>query len=135
MNEKEINAIKKASPLDLPKVLINMELYDAQRAKDLFDEINEQFNRTSMEENIILPIFTTITDAILDLKCFRGVTKKLGLSSNRILGECRNFNYEGKISMLMPDSFVENRQQQIAQSKWAKKKALPLNVWTLFVLL
>lgn len=121
MNEKEINAIKNASPLDLPKVLINMELYDAQRAKDLFDDVNEQFDRASMEENIILPVFTTITDAILDLECFHGVTKKLGLSSNRVVGECRNFNYEGKISMLMPDSFVENRQQQVAQSEWAKE--------------
>lgn len=121
MNEKEINAIKNASPLDLPKVLINMELYDAQRAKDLFDDVNEQFDRASMEENIILPVFTTITDAILYLECFHGVTKKLGLSSNRVVGECRNFNYEGKISMLMPDSFVENRQQQVAQSEWAKE--------------
>ena len=57
-----------------------MELYDAQRAKDLFDDVNEQFDRASMEENIILPVFTTITDAILDLECFHGVTKKLGLS-------------------------------------------------------
>jgi len=121
MNADQINKIKTASPLDLPQILIDMELYDKQRAKDLFDEVNEKFDRESMETNVIMPVFTTITDAILDLKCFRGMTKKLGLTSNRVIGECRDFNYEGKISMLMPDSFAENRNQQEIQREWAQE--------------
>ena len=122
MKAEQINKIKTASPLELPNVLINMELYDRQSAKDLFNEINEKFDSESMETNVIMPVFTTITDAILDLKCFRGITKKLGLTSNRVIGECRSFNYEGKISMLMPDSFAENRNQQQIQIKWAQEK-------------
>ena len=122
MNADQINRIKTASPLGLPQVLIDMELYDKQRAKDLFNEVNEKFDRESMETNVIMPVFTTITDAILDLKCFRGLTKKLGLTSNRVIGECRDFNYDGKISMLLPDSFAENRNQQEIQREWAQDK-------------
>ena len=121
MKAEQINKINTASPRELPNVLINMELYDRQSAKDLFNEINEKFDSESMETNVIMPVFTTITDAILDLKCFRGITKKLGLTSNRVIGECRSFNYEGKISMLMPDSFAENRNQQQTQIEWAHK--------------
>ena len=120
MNADQINKIRTASPLDLPQILINMELYDKQRAKDIFEEVNEKFDRESMEANVIMPVFTTITDAILDLKCFRGLTKKLGLTSNRVIGECRDFNYDGKISMLLPDSFAENRNQQEIQRDWAQ---------------
>ena len=121
MKADQLNKIKTASPLDLPGVLINMELYDRQSAKDLFDEINEKFDSESMESNVIMPVFTTVADAILDLKCFRGITKKLGLTSNRVVGECRTFNYEGKISMLMPDSFAENRNQQQRLKEWGLK--------------
>ena len=121
MKADQLNKIKTASPLDLPGVLINTELYDRQSAKDLFDEINEKFDSESMESNVIMPVFTTVTDAILDLKCFRGITKKLGLTSNRVVCECRTFNYEGKISMLMPDSFAENRNQQQRQKEWGQE--------------
>ncbi len=119
MDIEQKNAIKEASPLELPQLLINIELYDRQRAKDLFDEINEQFSRESMEENVIVPVFTTIADTILDLKCFCNVRKKLGLSSSRVVNECRSFNYEGRISMLMPDSFIEYQQHKGARAKWA----------------
>ena len=113
--------LRNASPLDLPKAIIDTELYDEQKAKDLFDEVNENFNRDNMESNVIMPVFTTMLDSILDLKCFHGITKKLGLTSNRVIIECKNFNYDGNASYLIPDSFAENRNQQETNSKWGEQ--------------
>lgn len=122
MDADQINKIRTASPLDLPQVLINMELYDKQRAKDLFNEVNEKFDSESMETNVMMPVFTTLSDAILDLKCFRGMTKKLGLTSNRIIGECRDFNYEGNLSLLMPSLFAKNSTLQDDRLEYIRSK-------------
>lgn len=121
MNTDMIERLKTSSPLDLPKAIIETELHDRLSAKDLFDEVNAQFDRESVETDVIMPVFTTIADSILDLKCFHGMTKKLGLTSSRIVAECRDFNYYGRISLLMPDSFAENRNQTDEQKAWADK--------------
>ena len=120
MSQNQFEKIKTASPLDLPKAIMDTELYDRQSAKDVFDEINANFERDSMESNVIMPVFTTIIDALLELKFFRGITKKLGLTAGRVINECRSFNYDGKISMLIPDS-VEAYNQAECQREWAQK--------------
>lgn len=106
------DSIRNASPLELTKVLQKVELYDAQNTKTILDNIYSEFSSGGhLMEEIGLPIFTSVVDGLFELKCFKGFSRKLGLSSSRVIMECRSFNYENDIIRMIPDARVEYRNE------------------------
>lgn len=95
-------AIAQASPLEMPRVLNNIELYDQKNSQEILDEIYQEFESgKDKEENVVIPVFTAIVDNFLrKSKAGRELQSK-GLSTTRIVDECRSFSYdEENISVL-----------------------------------
>lgn len=109
-----------ASPLEVPYLLMQLEQYDCETAMELFDRINREFDKEDLMNNVLTPVTTTIIDSLLMLPVFKGITRKLGLSANRIMVECQAFNYDGSILYLQPDSFVEKSNQDSINSAWGE---------------
>lgn len=119
--DKQIEKIKKASPLELPYILMETELHDKQSAFELYEDVSKTFDGEGIIDNVVTPVITTLVDGVLSLRCFRGVSRKMGLSSQRVMQECKSFNYEGKVSFLMPDSFVESKNNAEVQQLWGNE--------------
>ena len=104
--------IRNATQLELVHVLQEAELYDAQKTKEVLDNIHLEFSSGGhLMEEIGLPVFTSMIDGLFELKCFKGFSRKLGLSSSRVIMECRSFNYEDEGMRIIPDARVEYRNE------------------------
>ena len=106
----KIEELRNASPLQIPSIIKDIELHDQETAFDLYDKISAQFAKEDMIDTIVNPSICTVIDGVLALPCFQGVSRKVGLSAQRVMDECRSFNYDAKLSFLMPDSQVESRR-------------------------
>jgi len=118
---EKIKKLENVSPLDLPQALIEIELYEQQTAQELMDEIHNEFQKEDIIDNVVTPVFTTIIDGLLAHPKFKGIAQKSGLSANRVMRECKDFNYDGKIVNLMPDAFVEYKNEKEFQTHWGKE--------------
>lgn len=119
LNNEEIKRhIESASPLDLPNVLMEIELFEQETAIELFDKINDEFIREDIIDNVVTPVFYTMIDGLLEHPKFEGIVSKSGLSAGRVMKECKEFNYDGKIVNMMPDSFVEHQNETRAEELW-----------------
>lgn len=97
------------------------ELYDQQSSYELYEEVSKTFEGEGIIDNVVTPVITTMVDGVLAMKCFKGASRKMGLSAQRVMQECQNFDYDGKVSFLMPDSFVENRNSNEIMNLWGKE--------------
>lgn len=116
--QKKIN---EASPLEVPFLLMELEQYDCESAQEMFERINKDFQKEDMINNVVTPVMTTIVDSLLMLPFFKGVTRKLGLNTNRVMAECGSFNYDGLVVYLQPDSFVESANQETFSKEWGSE--------------
>ena len=119
--QSRIEELKKASPLDIPAKLEEIELHDEESAFDIYEKISAKFAQEDLMDNIVNPSICTVIDGVLALPCFRGVSRKVGLSAQRVMNECKSFNYDGKASFLMPDSFVESRNYADDAAHWQEE--------------
>jgi hypothetical protein len=62
-----------------------------------------------------------VVDSVLAMKCFKGLSRKMGLSAQRVIQECQSFNYDGQVFFLMPDSFVEHKNNAEVQKLWGEE--------------
>lgn len=113
-----IDRIKAASPLELPYVLMEIEMYEQKTAQELLDRISSDFQKEELVDNVVTPVLTTVVDSLLAHPRFKGVAAKSGLSAQRVMQECKNFNYDGKIVNLMPDARIEYLNQTNSQEMW-----------------
>lgn len=119
--DKNIEKIKNASPLELPYVIMETELHDKQSAYEIYEEVSKTFEGEGIIDNVVTPVFATVVDGVLSLRCFKGVSRKMGLSAQRVIQECQSFNYDGQVSFLMPDSFVESKNNAEIQQLWGEE--------------
>ena len=119
--QTRIEELRNASPLQIPSILKDIELHDQETAFELYDKISTQFAKEDLIDNIVNPSICTVIDGVLALPCFRGASRKLGLSAQRVMNECRNFNYDAKLSFLMPDSQVESRNYSENAERWKEE--------------
>ena len=82
--QARIEELKKVSALDLPAKILEFELTDGQSAFEIFDKLSAQFAKEDFLENVVEPTFCAMIDGILDMSCFKGVTRKLGLTAQRV---------------------------------------------------
>lgn len=124
MNEdlyEKIDRLKSASILDVPKIIMEIELYDEKSASDIFDEISNEMGKSELVDNVLNPSIVSILDGLLQHPSMKGITRECGLSANRVIQECKNFNYDGRAFYLLPDILVETRNQNASSVKWGKE--------------
>lgn len=113
--------IKNASPLDLPQTLLDIELYNQETAKDLFDKVYAEFEKEDIIDNVVTPVFTSIVDGFLAHPKFKGLASKSGLSAQKVMKECKEFNYDGKVIYMMPDAFLEHKNEVDKEISWGQE--------------
>ncbi len=118
--KNKIENLGNVSPLDLPQALVDIELYEQETAKEMMDRIHADFQKEDIVNNVVTPVFTTMIDGVLAHPRFKRIASKTGLSAQRVMRECKDFNYDGKIVSLMPDAFVEYRNEKDYQELWKK---------------
>ncbi len=116
--KQSMEKLEKASPLEIPNILQRIELYDQETAEELIDKVNSEFQKEGIIDNVITPVIASIADGILRHPKFKGVAQKAGLSTTRVMQECKNFNYDGSIISMMPDAFVEYHNRTEAEKQW-----------------
>ena len=119
--DNSIAKIKSASPLELPYVIMETELHDKKTSYEIYEEVSKTFEGEGIIDNVVTPVLSTVVDSVLAMKCFKGVSRKMGLSAQRVIQECQSFNYEGKVSFLIPDSFVESKNNAEIQQQWGEE--------------
>jgi hypothetical protein len=100
---------------------MEMELYEKETAQELMDKIYADFQKEDVINNVVTPVFTSIIDGFLAHPKFKGLAAKSGLSAQKVMKECQEFNYDGKLIYMMPDAFVEHRNEIDHEIAWGQE--------------
>ena len=103
------NSIRNASPLLLASRLQEAELYDAKSTREVIDEIYEEFDsQSNLVEEIVIPVFTSIADGLLESTSATRKLRRKGLTATRIVQQCRHFSYDqAETDLILPDAYTE----------------------------
>ena len=111
-NKMTIEQLKDCSIVDLPFALQKLELYDEKKTQEIFDLVAKQYSGNLMKE-IGEPVFASIIDGLWELKIFKGINRKLGLTTERVINECRTFSYKSDSSSpVWLDGYVELKNER-----------------------
>jgi hypothetical protein len=110
MNEDNQNEKKQLEELDAS--LKEQQECDLARVQCLSEEMAQKISGNLMKE-VGEPVFMSIIDGILELRVFKGLTRRVGLTSKRVLDDCRSFTYErDSASMVWMDGYTELKNEQ-----------------------
>ena len=98
MNEEKKKAIEEleyASPLEISRLLQQIELYDEKSSQEVLDEVYEKFySEEHLEDEVLKPVFMSVVDGLLEATAGGRVARKKGLTASRVIEECTNFSYD-----------------------------------------
>ena len=95
--KQKLEELKAASPLEMAKLLQELELYDAKSSQEIIDEVYEQFaSSENMKDEVLKPVFLSVVDGLLEATAGGRAARKKGLTASRVLTECENFTYDDK---------------------------------------
>ena len=113
MNEEQLKEIdrriRNASPLELASVLQQIELDDAKSTREVVDDVYKEFQSgESLTQQIVIPVFTSVIDGLLECSAATRKLRKKGLTSSRLIAECQAFSYENPgLEVPTLDGYVE----------------------------
>lgn len=92
--KQKLEELKEASPLEMARLLQELELYDAKSSQEIIDEVYEQFaSGENMKDEVLKPVFLSVVDGLLEATAGGRAARKKGLTASRVLTECENFTY------------------------------------------
>lgn len=98
MNEERKKAIEEleyASPLEISRLLQEMELYDEKTSQEVLDEVYEKFDSAEhLEDEVLKPVFMSVIDGLLEATAGGRAARKKGLTASRVVEECTSFSYD-----------------------------------------
>lgn len=93
--KKAIEELEYASPLEISRLLQEMELYDEKTSQEVLDEVHEKFDSAEHLENEVLkPVFMSVIDGLLEATSGGRAARKKGLTASRVVEECTSFSYD-----------------------------------------
>jgi len=98
-----------ASPAELSLLLQQLEMSDKKDTLQVLKESNAQLaSNGGLTEEILVPVVTSILDGFLEATPTTRKLRRKGLTTSRIVQECRTFTYEnpGK-PLLLADAYSE----------------------------
>lgn len=113
MNEEKLKeleeSIRSASPLELASKLQKAELYDKKETRAVVDEIYEEFSKQgSLVDEVVVPVFMSIADGLLESTAATRKLRKKGLTASRIISQCQSFSYDNmETNTILPDGYTE----------------------------
>ena len=98
MNEEKKKAIEEleyASPLEISRLLQQIELYDEKSSQEVLDEVYEKFDSEEhLEDEVLKPVFMSVIDGLLEATSGGRAARKKGLTASRVVEECTSFSYD-----------------------------------------
>lgn len=98
MNEEKKKAIEEleyASPLEISRLLQQIELYDEKSSQEVLDEVYEKFDSAEhLEDEVLKPVFMSVIDGLLEATSGGRAARKKGLTASRVVEECTSFSYD-----------------------------------------
>ncbi len=92
-----VEKLKYASPLEMPHLLKEVELYDAKTSQQVIDEVYEQFESgDGIKDEVLKPVFMSVIDGLLEATAGGRAARKKGLTASRVMQECESFEYDNK---------------------------------------
>ena len=93
--KKAIEELEYASPLEISRLLQEMELYDEKTSQEVLDEVHEKFDSAEhLEDEVLKPVFMSVIDGLLEATSGRRAARKKGLTASRVVEECTSFSYD-----------------------------------------
>lgn len=113
MNKEKLKeleeGIRRASPLELALKLQEAELYDKKETCSVVDEVYEEFcKQGSLVDEVVVPVFMSIADGLLESTAATRKMRKKGLTASRIISQCQSFSYDNmETYTILPDGYTE----------------------------
>lgn len=103
------DSIRNASPLELASKLQEAELYDKKETRAVVDEVYEEFKSSgSLVDEVVVPVFMSIADGLLESTSATRKLRKKGLTASRIISQCQSFSYDQvETDVIIPDGYTE----------------------------
>ena len=93
--KKAIEELEYASPLEISRLLQEMELYDEKTSQEVLDEVHEKFDSAEhLEDEVLKPVFMSVIDGLLEATSGGRSARKKGLTASRVVEECTSFSYD-----------------------------------------
>lgn len=93
--KKAIEELEYASPLEISRLLQEMELYDEKTSQEVLDEVHEKFDSAEhLEDEVLKPVFMSVIDGLLEATSGGRAARKKGLTASRVVEECTSFSYD-----------------------------------------
>lgn len=93
--KKAIEELEYASPLEISRLLQEMELYDEKTSQEVLDEVHEKFDLAEhLEDEVLKPVFMSVIDGLLEATSGGRAARKKGLTASRVVEECTSFSYD-----------------------------------------
>lgn len=93
--KKAIEELEYASPLEISRLLQEMELYDEKTSQEVLDEVHEKFDSAEhLEDEELKPVFMSVIDGLLEATSGGRAARKKGLTASRVVEECTSFSYD-----------------------------------------
>ena len=93
--KKAIEELEYASPLEISRLLQEMELYDEKTSQEVLDEVHEKFDSAEhLEDEVLKPVFMSVIDGLLEATSGGRAARKKGLTASRGVEECTSFSYD-----------------------------------------
>lgn len=93
--KKTIEELEYASPLEISRLLQEMELYDEKTSQEVLDEVHEKFDSAEhLEDEVLKPVFMSVIDGLLEATSGGRAARKKGLTASRVVEECTSFSYD-----------------------------------------
>lgn len=107
--QKLEDSLRNASPLELASKLQEVELYDKKETRIVIDEVYQEFKKSgNLVDEVVVPIFMSITDGLLESTSATRKLRKKGLTASRIVSQCRSFSYDQyEVETIIPDGYTE----------------------------
>ena len=98
-----------ASPAELSLLLQQLEISDKKDTLQVLEELNAQLaSNGGLTEEILVPVVTSILDGFLEATPTTRKLRRKGLTTSRIVHECKTFTYENPgQSLLLADAYSE----------------------------
>ena len=93
--KKAIEELEYAAPLEISRLLQEMELYDEKTSQEVLDEVHEKFDSAEhLEDEVLKPVFMSVIDGLLEATSGGRAARKKGLTASRVVEECTSFSYD-----------------------------------------
>lgn len=93
--KKAIEELEYASPLEISRLLQEMELYAEKTSQEVLDEVHEKFDSAEhLEDEVLKPVFMSVIDGLLEATSGGRAARKKGLTASRVVEECTSFSYD-----------------------------------------